>query len=104
MHDVLFRNQDALEDEDLIMYAARIGIDFQRVSQELAAGTYTRKARDDCRGGIRGRALGTFALFLYSFLFGWQLRVLNGLLLVLVSSQRLRPLRTFSTQSVCRRP
>jgi len=64
MHDILFQNQDALEDEDLIMYAARIGIDFQRVSQELAAGTYTRKVRDDFRGGVRSGVNGTPTFFI----------------------------------------
>jgi protein-disulfide isomerase len=64
MHDILFQNQDALEDADLIMYAARIGIDFQRVSQELAAGTYTRKVRDDFRGGVRSGVNGTPTFFI----------------------------------------
>jgi protein-disulfide isomerase len=64
MHDILFQSQDALEDEDLVMYAARIGIDFQRVSQELAAGTYTRKVRDDFRGGARSGVNGTPTFFI----------------------------------------
>ena len=67
MHDILFQSQDALEDEDLVMYAARIGIDFQRVSQELAAGTYTRRVRDDFRGGIRGGVNGTPTFFINRF-------------------------------------
>ena len=64
MHDILFQSQDALEDEDLVMYAARIGIDFQRVSQELAAGAYTRRARDDFRGGARSGVNGTPTFFI----------------------------------------
>jgi len=64
MYDILFHSQDALEDEDLVMYAARIGIDFQRVSQELATGTYTRKVRDDFRGGVRSGVNGTPTFFI----------------------------------------
>ena len=64
MHDILFQSQDALEDEDLVMYAARIGIDFQRVSQELAAGAYTRRVRDDFRGGARSGVNGTPTFFI----------------------------------------
>jgi formate-nitrite transporter family protein len=64
MHDLLFENQDALEDEDLVMYAARIGLDFQRVGQELAAGTYARKVRDDFRGGVRSGVNGTPTFFI----------------------------------------
>jgi protein-disulfide isomerase len=64
MHEILFHNQDALEDEDLIMYAAKIGIDFQRVSGELAAGTYTKRVRDDFRGGVRSGVNGTPTFFI----------------------------------------
>jgi protein-disulfide isomerase len=64
MHDILFRNQFALEDEDLIRYAARIGVDAQRVARELAAGTYARKVRDDFRGGIRSGVNGTPTFFI----------------------------------------
>ena len=64
MHDILFQSQDALEDEDLVMYAARIGIDFQRVSQQLAAGAYTRRVRDDFRGGARSGVNGTPTFFI----------------------------------------
>jgi protein-disulfide isomerase len=64
MHDMLFRNQHALEDEDLVLYAARIGVDAQRVARELAAGTYARKVRDDFRGGIRSGVNGTPTFFI----------------------------------------
>ena len=64
MHDTLFRNQDALTDRDLIMYAAQLGLDFQRVSEELAAGTYTRRVRDDFRGGVRSGVNGTPTFFI----------------------------------------
>ncbi|HMI54633.1 MAG TPA: DsbA family protein [Gemmatimonadaceae bacterium] len=64
MHDILFNNQDALEDEDLVMYAARIGIDAQRVARELAAGAYEKKVREDFRGGIRSGVNGTPTFFI----------------------------------------
>jgi len=64
MHDILFQNQDALGDEDLIMYAARIGVDFQLAYQELAAGTYTKRVRDDFRGGVRSGVNGTPTFFI----------------------------------------
>ena len=64
MQDTLFRNQDALTDRDLIMYAAQLGLDFQRVSEELAAGTYTRRVRDDFRGGVRSGVNGTPTFFI----------------------------------------
>ena len=64
MHDLLFHNQDALEDADLLAYAAQIGIDAQRVARELAAGTYAKKVRDDFRGGVRSGVNGTPTFFI----------------------------------------
>jgi protein-disulfide isomerase len=64
MHDVLFRNQQALEPEDLLRYAVRVGVDAQRLARELAARTYARKVRDDFRGGIRSGVNGTPTFFI----------------------------------------
>ena len=38
MHDLLFENQDALEDEDLARYAASLGLDARRLISEVRAG------------------------------------------------------------------
>ena len=64
MHDILFRNQLLLADEGLVMHAARIGVDAQRVARELAAGTYARRVRDDFQGGIRSGVNGTPTFFI----------------------------------------
>jgi protein-disulfide isomerase len=37
MHDVLFQHQDALDDSDLLLYAAALGLDRAPFLQELAA-------------------------------------------------------------------
>jgi protein-disulfide isomerase len=67
MHDAIFRNQDALEPADLVQYATDIGVDPQRMTQELAAGTHRRKVRDDFRGGVRSGVNGTPTLFVNGF-------------------------------------
>jgi len=64
MHDLLFENQDALEDDDLAMYAAKLGLDVQRVAREVASGTYAKKIQGDFRGGIRSGVNGTPTLFI----------------------------------------
>jgi protein-disulfide isomerase len=64
MHDILFRNQHALDPEDLLLYATRIGVDAQRVARELAAGTWTKRVRDDFRGGVRSGVNGTPTFFI----------------------------------------
>src|SRR3954468_5500905 len=69
MHGILYENQNALEDEDLLTYAANIGIDVQRAYKELTAGTYTRKVRDDFRGGVRSGVNGTPTFFINGYRF-----------------------------------
>jgi protein-disulfide isomerase len=64
MHDTLFHHQDALEDENLVSYAVELGLDAQRVAEELAAGTYAKKVRDDFRGGVRSGVNGTPTFFI----------------------------------------
>jgi protein-disulfide isomerase len=64
MHDILFLNQHALEPEDLLLYAAKIGVEAHRVARELAAGIWTKKVRDDFRGGVRSGVNGTPTFFI----------------------------------------
>ena len=67
MHDILYANQRALENEDLITYAAKLGIDAERFLSELAAGAFTRKVRDDFRGGVRSGVNGTPTFFINGY-------------------------------------
>ena len=64
MHDTLFRNQSALEPDDLVEYASQIGIDAQRLARELTAETYRPKVRADFRGGVRSGVNGTPTFFI----------------------------------------
>ena len=47
MHDLLFENQDALEDEALAEYAASLGLDEMRLIREVLAGAYAGRVRED---------------------------------------------------------
>lgn len=64
MHHALFEHQDALDNEDLLIYAAQIGCDVRRASTELADGVYTKKVRGDFRGGVRSGVNGTPTFFI----------------------------------------
>lgn len=64
MHDSLFANQDALEDENLIDYAAEIGCDVDRFVKEMAEGLYAARVREDFLSGIRSGVNGTPCLFI----------------------------------------
>ena len=63
MHDMLFEHQEALETADLVGYAQILELDAERVARELAAGTYTKRVRDDFMSGVRSGVNGTPTFF-----------------------------------------
>ena len=63
MHDMLFQNQSALEDADLVRYAEMLDLDAGRIARELEAETYARRVRDDFRSGVRSGVNGTPTFF-----------------------------------------
>jgi protein-disulfide isomerase len=64
MHDIIFENQDALTNRDLVRYAAAIDIDAGKVAEELVAGTWEPRVRRDFLSGVRGGVNGTPAFFI----------------------------------------
>jgi protein-disulfide isomerase len=63
MHEVLFADQQALEDEDLVARARRLGLDVARFEQELASGVHAARVRRDFRSGVRSGVNGTPTFF-----------------------------------------
>jgi protein-disulfide isomerase len=63
MHDALFENQLALEDDQLVATARRLGLDAERVAEALESGTYTQRVREDFRSGVRSGVNGTPTFF-----------------------------------------
>jgi len=64
MHDLLYENQDALDDEYLAHYAKLLGLDPRRVLAEVLEGAYIARVREDFRCGVRGGVNGTPTLFI----------------------------------------
>jgi formate-nitrite transporter family protein len=64
MHDIIFENQDALTNRDLIRYAAAIEIDAEQVAKDLAAGTWEPRVRRDFLSGVRSGVNGTPTFFI----------------------------------------
>ena len=64
MHDLLFENQDALEDDDLTQHASTIGLDAQRLIREVRAGAHSARVREDFRSGARSGVNGTPTFFI----------------------------------------
>jgi protein-disulfide isomerase len=64
MHETLFANQDALDDESLAQYAASLGLDEARVLQEVISNAHTHRIREDFRSGVRAGVNGTPSFFI----------------------------------------
>ena len=64
MHDLLFENQEALDDENLAQYAAALGLDARRLIAEVLAGAHSERVREDFRAGARGGVNGTPTFFI----------------------------------------
>ena len=63
MHDLLYENQDALEDENLVEYAAELGLEETRLIREVTSEVYARRIREDFKSGVRGGVNGTPTFF-----------------------------------------
>jgi len=64
MHATLFDHQTALEDADLLRYAAELDLDTARFAADLAAPTQRRRVQEDFRSGVRSGARGTPTFYL----------------------------------------
>jgi len=64
MHDTLYENQQALEDEDLAQYSEALGLDARRLMSEVLQGAHTARVREDFRSGARGGVNGTPTFFI----------------------------------------
>jgi len=64
MHDLLFTHQDALEEDELVSYAAMLGLDLVRFSDELTSGVHAARVRDDFMNGVRSGVAGTARFFI----------------------------------------
>lgn len=64
MHDLLFENQDALDESDLVDYASQLDLDVTRFRHELLQGKHTPRVREDFLIGIRSGVNGTPGWFI----------------------------------------
>jgi protein-disulfide isomerase len=64
MHDLLYENQEALDDEDLAQYASALGLDARRLITEVQAGTHAARIKEDFRSGARHGVNGTPSFFI----------------------------------------
>jgi protein-disulfide isomerase len=64
MHDLLYENQDALGDEDVVRYARALGLDGPRFVEEMREHRYAERVREDFSSGVRSGVNGTPTFFI----------------------------------------
>ncbi len=64
MHDVLYENQDALDEASLKDYAAQIGLDADAFADDLDGGKYEEKVQADFMNGVENAVNGTPTFFI----------------------------------------
>jgi protein-disulfide isomerase len=65
MHELLFRRQKALEDDDLLHYAEHLGLDVARFDGDRVGADVRRRVRRDVETGLAsGEVRGTPTLFI----------------------------------------
>jgi protein-disulfide isomerase len=63
MHDLLYENQEDLEDADLARYAADLGLDGDRFIREVVNSAHSKRIRGDFMSGVRSGVNGTPSFF-----------------------------------------
>jgi protein-disulfide isomerase len=72
MHDVLFENQDALQEHDLVSYAYSLGLDVDRFMDDISSEKVQQKVDSDFWSGVRSGVNGTPTFFINGKRFdGW---------------------------------
>jgi protein-disulfide isomerase len=63
MHDLMFENQEALEDSALVAYGGSLGVDETALADDLVSGAMANRVNKDFRSGIRSGVNGTPTFF-----------------------------------------
>lgn len=63
MHDLLYENQGALKDEDLLAYASMVGIDPKWAAEALLSHAFAERVREHFLSGARSGVNGTPTFF-----------------------------------------
>lgn len=64
MHDQLYENQNALDDESLKSYAKEIGLNAEKFAEDLESGKFEEKVQNDFMSGVESGVNGTPSFFI----------------------------------------
>jgi len=92
MHDLLFENQQFLEDEHLFRYAGLIGCNLDQFAEDIDSDVVAEKVRSDFLSGARSGVNGTPTFFINGERYegSWEPEVLLSVLQELRGARELR--------------
>ncbi|MGH9880986.1 MAG: DsbA family protein, partial [Pyrinomonadaceae bacterium] len=64
MHDLLFENQQTLDERHLVGFAEELGLDTKRFVRELNEGIYRERVREDFKSGVKSGVNATPTIFI----------------------------------------
>ena len=64
MHELLFQNQDRLDDRHLAAYARELGLETDRFARDIAEHRYAGQVQRDIRSGVESQVQGTPTFFI----------------------------------------
>lgn len=78
MHDYIYEHQQALDDENLEKYAAKLGLDLAKFKDDMSTHTYAGRIRDDFLSGIHSGVNGTPTFYIDGIRYNdsWDLETL----------------------------
>lgn len=87
MHDMLFENQNALDDYYLLEYAKKLGINAAEFETDFGKDRFYQKVKDDYDSGIENKVQGTPTFFINGepFVGDWSTSELSDYLESLIS-------------------
>jgi protein-disulfide isomerase len=78
MHDYIYEHQQALDDENLEKYAAKLGLDLAKFKNDMSTHDYAGRIRDDFLSGIHSGVNGTPTFYIDGIRYNdsWDLETL----------------------------
>jgi protein-disulfide isomerase len=64
MHDILFENQENLQDSDLRLYSEKLSLDIDQFTKDMNSDEVVKKVETDIMGGIKSGVNGTPTFFI----------------------------------------
>ena len=92
MHDLIYANQQSLEDENLVQYAKLAGCDLDQFAEDIDSDAVIEKVRSDFLSGARSGVNGTPTFFINGERYeaSWEPAVLLSVLQELREGRELR--------------